>query len=64
MIRTGAARFEFTTTEVPVLARSLTLAAHGFVFSAMTMTDHAVGLADLDAEFARLVTASLEPRAT
>jgi AcrR family transcriptional regulator len=46
-----------------LMARSLTLAAHGFVFSAMTMTDHGVGLADLDAEYARLVTASLQPAA-
>ena len=44
-----------------LMARSLTLAAHGFVFSAMTMTDHGIALADLDAEYARLVTASLEP---
>src|SRR5688500_2543318 len=33
-----------------LMARSLTLAAHGFVFSAMTMTDHGISLADLDAE--------------
>ncbi|MFC7358677.1 TetR/AcrR family transcriptional regulator [Nocardioides astragali] len=47
-----------------LMARSLTLAAHGFVFSAMTMTDHGISLADLDAEYARLVTASLEPGPT
>ena len=46
----------------PVLmARSLTLAGHGFVFSAMTMTDAGVGLEALDAEYARLVTSSLAP---
>ena len=46
----------------PVLmARSLTLAGHGFVFSAMTMTDGDIGLADLDDEYARLVTGSLAP---
>ncbi len=45
-----------------LMARSLTLAGHGFVFSALTMTDAGVGPDDLDAEFARLVTASLEPR--
>ena len=46
----------------PVLmARSLTLAAHGFVFSAMTMTDDRVGLDDLDAEYARGVARALEP---
>src|SRR6476660_561655 len=47
---------------VPVLmARSLTLAAHGFVFSAMTMTDDRIGLDDLDAEYARGVARALEP---
>jgi hypothetical protein len=46
----------------PVLmARALTLAAHGFVFSALTMTDAEIGPEDLDAEFVRLTTASLEP---
>jgi len=47
----------------PVLmARSLTLAAHGFVFSALTMTDDRIGLDELDDEYARLVTRTLEPR--
>lgn len=46
----------------PVLiARSLTLAGHGFVFSALTMTDDRVGLDDLDAEYAHAVARSLEP---
>ena len=46
----------------PVLmARSLTLAGHGFVFSALTMTDDRVGLDDLDAEYARGVARALEP---
>jgi AcrR family transcriptional regulator len=46
----------------PVLmARSLTLAGHGFVFSAMTMTDAGIGLADLDEEYARIVTGALAP---
>ncbi|WP_457187973.1 TetR/AcrR family transcriptional regulator [Nocardioides sp. P5_E3] len=46
----------------PVLmARSLTLAAHGFVFSAMTMTDDRIGLDDLDAEYVRGVARALEP---
>jgi len=46
----------------PVLmARSLTLAGHGFVFSAMTMTDAGIGLDDLDEEYARLITGSLAP---
>ena len=44
-----------------LMARSLTLAGHGFVFSAMTMTDAGIGLEDLDAEYARLVTTSLAP---
>jgi AcrR family transcriptional regulator len=42
-----------------VMARSLTLAGHGFVFSAMTMTDAGVSLEALDEEYARLITASL-----
>jgi AcrR family transcriptional regulator len=47
----------------PVLmARSLTLAGHGFVFSALTMTDDRIGLDDLDDEYARLITRTLEPR--
>ncbi len=46
----------------PVLmARSLMLSGHGFVFSALTMTDDRVSLADLDAEYARTVTRALEP---
>ena len=45
-----------------LMARSLTLAGHGFVFSALTMTDGGIGVPDLDAEYARLTTASLEPR--
>jgi AcrR family transcriptional regulator len=44
-----------------LMARSLTLAAHGFVFSAMTMTDDRIGLDDLDAEYARGVARALEP---
>jgi hypothetical protein len=43
------------------MARSLTLAAHGFVFTAMTMTDDRIGLDDLDAEYARGVARALEP---
>ncbi len=43
-----------------LMARSLTLAGHGYVFSALTMVDAGVGLDDLDAEYARLVTSSLE----
>lgn len=47
----------------PVLmARSLTLAGHGFVFSALTMTDDRIGLDDLDDEYARLIARTLEPQ--
>lgn len=55
--RSGAVR----GGDAVLMARSLTLAAHGFVFSASTMVDAGVGLDDLDAEFARLVTESLAP---
>jgi AcrR family transcriptional regulator len=45
----------------PVLmARALTLAGHGFVLSAQTMTDARTGFAELDAEYARLITRTLE----
>jgi AcrR family transcriptional regulator len=46
-----------------LMARALTLAGHGFVFSAMTMIDAGVGLDDLDGEYRRLITSSLEPGA-
>jgi AcrR family transcriptional regulator len=47
----------------PVLmARSLVLAGHGFVFSALTMTDDRIGLDELDDEYVRLVARTLEPR--
>ena len=63
-IESGQASGAIRAGDAVLMARSLTLAAHGFVFSAMTMTDHGIGLADLDAEYARLVTASLEPERT
>ena len=44
-----------------LMARSLTLAGHGFVLSAQTMTDAEIGFAELDAEYARLITRTLEP---
>ena len=44
-----------------LMARSLTLAGHGFVLSAQTMTDAKIGFAELDAEYARLITRTLEP---
>ena len=55
--RSGAIR----SGDPVLIARTLTLAGHGFVFSAMTMTDDQVGQADLDAEYARLITRTLEP---
>ncbi len=44
-----------------VLARSLLLAAHGFVLSAQTMVDDAVDATALDDELRHLVTRALEP---
>ena len=58
--RSGAIR----AGDAVLMARSLTLAGHGFVFSAMTMIDAGVGLDDLDAEYRRLITSSLEPGTT
>ena len=55
--RSGAIR----AGDAVLMARSLTLAGHGFVFSAMTMTDAGVSLEALDEEYARLVTSSLAP---
>jgi AcrR family transcriptional regulator len=55
--RSGAIR----AGDAVLMARSLTLAGHGFVFSAMTMTDAEVGLEQLDEEYAHLVTSSLAP---
>ncbi|NPD04357.1 helix-turn-helix transcriptional regulator [Nocardioides sp. zg-1308] len=58
-IASGQAPGAIRSGDPVLMARSLTLAGHGFVFSALTMTDEGIGLADLDAEYARLVTASL-----
>ncbi len=55
--RSGAIR----AGDAVLMARSLTLAGHGFVFSALTMVDVGVTLDDLDEEYARLVTGSLTP---
>ena len=60
-VRSGQATGAIRAGDAGLMARSLTLAAHGFVFSAMTMTDDGIGLDDLDAEFVRLVTSSLAP---
>jgi AcrR family transcriptional regulator len=60
-IASGQATGVIRTGDPLLMARALTLAAHGFVFSALTMVDAAVGLDDLDAELVHLVTASLAP---
>jgi len=60
-IASGQATGAIRAGDPVLMARSLTLAGHGFVFSALTMVDAAVGLEDLDAELVRLVTASLVP---
>jgi AcrR family transcriptional regulator len=61
-IRSGQETGKIRAGDAVLTARSLTLAAHGFVFSAYTMTDGETALEDLDAELVRLTTASLEPR--
>ena len=60
-IASGQADGAIRAGDPVLMARSLTLAGHGFVFSAMTMTDDRVGLDDLDAEYARAVARALEP---
>ncbi|NYE36449.1 AcrR family transcriptional regulator [Nocardioides cavernae] len=60
-IRAGQEAGAIRDGDPVLLARTLTLAGHGFVFSAMTMTDAEIGLDDLDGEYARLVTRTLEP---
>ena len=60
-IASGQAAGAIRAGDPVLMARSLTLAGHGFVFSALTMTDDRVGLDDLDAEYARAVTRALEP---
>lgn len=44
-----------------LMARSIVLAGHGFVFSVLTMVDDEVGLDGLDAELHRLLTRTLQP---
>jgi AcrR family transcriptional regulator len=60
-IASGQADGAIRSGDPVLMARSLTLAGHGFVFSALTMTDDRVGLDDLDAEYARAVARALEP---
>ena len=60
-IASGQAAGAIRAGDPVLMARSLTLAGHGFVFSAMTMTGAGIGLDDLDAEYAHLITSSLTP---
>ena len=60
-IETGQAAGAIRSGDPVLIARSLTLAGHGFVFSALTMTDDRIGLDDLDAEYAHAVARTLEP---
>ncbi len=60
-IESGQASGAIRAGDAVLMARSLTLAGHGFVLSAQTMTDAKIGFAELDAEYARLITRTLEP---
>ena len=60
-IESGQASGAIRAGDAVLIARALTLAGHGFVFSALTMVDADVSLEDLDAEYVRLVTRTLEP---
>ena len=60
-IESGQASGAIRPGDAALMARALTLAGHGFVLSAQTMTDATVGFAELDAEYARLITRTLEP---
>ncbi|MBD8871107.1 TetR/AcrR family transcriptional regulator [Nocardioides donggukensis] len=61
LIRAGQAEGGIRAGDPAALARSVLLAAHGFVISAHTMVDDDVSLADLDAELGRLLTRALAP---
>ena len=61
-IESGQATGAIRPGNPTLMARTLTLAGHGFVFSALTMVDADVPLEDLDAEYVRLVTRTLEPQ--
>jgi AcrR family transcriptional regulator len=60
-IESGQAAGTIRDGDPVLMARALTLAGHGFVLSAQTMTDAEVGFAELDAEYARLIARTLEP---
>ncbi len=60
-IESGQSSGAIREGDAVLMARALTLAGHGFVLSAQTMTDAKVGFEQLDAEYARLITRALEP---
>ncbi|MCW2796452.1 TetR/AcrR family transcriptional regulator [Nocardioides sp.] len=60
-IRAGQAAGEVRPGNPTAIARSLLLAAHGFVLSAHTMVDDAVSETELDDELATLLTRTLQP---
>jgi AcrR family transcriptional regulator len=60
-IESGQASGTIREGDPILIARSLTLAGHGFVLSAQTMTDAGIGFEQLDAEYARLITRALAP---
>lgn len=60
-IESGQEYGSIRSGDAVLMARALTLSGHGFVFSALTMVDAGIGLDDLDDEYVRLVTGSLEP---
>lgn len=60
-VASGQAAGAIRAGDPVLMARSLTLAGHGFVFSALTMTDDRIGLDDLDTEYAHAVARTLEP---
>ena len=61
-IEEGQAQGELRTDSAVRIARALLLAAHGFVLSAHTMVDEAVGLDELDGELDLLIRRMLERR--
>ena len=60
-IRDGQRRGAVRRGDPTLLARSILLAAHGFVLSAQTMVDDQVTHADLDRELGHLVERVLAP---
>lgn len=60
-IRAGQAEGLVRDGDPMTMARAITLAGHGSVFSAMTMVDDDISLDDLDGELDRMVRSFLEP---